>query len=492
MIRIEEGQECTLGPNDELPYKLLRNLGQGGFANVEEVEDQHTGEIFARKVFRTNNATLAETQRLLANEVKVIQRLAPHHHVVRVFATYVRKREIGILLKPVANRGSLEIFLQDTHDGSFGQSELNILYNSFGCLASGIRFMHASKVRHKDIKPSNILVHGESLIYTDFGSSLDHSAATRSVTTGRPGSMTQKYAAPELKEELPRSFKTDMFSLACVFLEILSALELGPLDTKMSPYREHTEAFSTMMHEIRHSCDIWLQTVIDMTCQMLDVKPEARPSAETITIQLWMCQPYNFCGQCQTDLAIQMRVEDSICPIHNRTAAGANCHSPHTLYDDTHRPRTSSHDASQWRRHLDQQISMFWDDSYSYPPKMARRFSSDDLNLESPQIPLTRKILQPSLPAHDHKSALGSNPRPRPIYSQTRSIVPNAGYGHPDTEHRAFSESLHRHPLELRETVESTGSGTIIPHQSGSHHQGPQHEHPHRQQPRDHRTSRLE
>lgn len=137
VLHVEEGQHYFLEPDEELPYRLLRNLGQGGCANVEEVEDRYTGMIFASKVFRIGGSS-AERKRIFDNEVKVIQRLAPHHHITRVFATYVDRREVGILLMPVADRGSLDAFLQDAHDELLTQTDLNILYHSFGCLASGL------------------------------------------------------------------------------------------------------------------------------------------------------------------------------------------------------------------------------------------------------------------------------------------------------------------------------------------------------------------
>ncbi|KAI4916965.1 hypothetical protein J4E90_003470 [Alternaria incomplexa] len=196
IIRIEEGQHYLLEPDDELPLRLLRNLGQGGCSNVEEVVDLNTGRVFARKVFRVRGSA-AERRRIFHNEILVIQRLAPHHHITRIFATYVGKREVGILLTPVADGGSLDKFLDDAHEGLLTQSEMNTLDYAFGCLASGLQFMHAQKVRHKDIKPHNILVHKGSFIYTDFGSSLDYGADTRSDTTGHPDSITRKYAAPE-------------------------------------------------------------------------------------------------------------------------------------------------------------------------------------------------------------------------------------------------------------------------------------------------------
>jgi hypothetical protein len=111
----------------------------------KEVEDQYTGRVFARKVFRIGGSS-AERKRIFENEIRVVQRLAPHHHITRIFATYVGRREVGLLLTPVANRGSLDAFLQDAHEGLLTPAELDILNNSFGCLTSGLEFMHAQKV----------------------------------------------------------------------------------------------------------------------------------------------------------------------------------------------------------------------------------------------------------------------------------------------------------------------------------------------------------
>lgn len=296
VLQIEEGQHYFLEPEDELPYKLLRNLGHGGCANVEEVLDQRTGRVFARKVFRIGGSS-AERKRIFENEVKVIRRLAPHHHITQIFATYVGRHQVGILLTPVADRGSLDIFLQDAQEGLLTQTDLNILYYSFGCLASGLQFMHAQKVRHKDIKPHNILVHRNSLIYTDFGSSLDYSADTQSDTTGHPDSITRKYAAPEVHNCEPRSRKSDVFSLGCVYFEILCALTLGRMRSGMYHYADN------IIEAIEHMADsifplIWPSAVIYLTCHMLNHTPSNRPSAENVLNVICKGGPDSFCNEC--------------------------------------------------------------------------------------------------------------------------------------------------------------------------------------------------
>ena len=199
LVHIEEGGEYLLPDNAELPFDLVKNLGQGHSANVEMIRHRYSGDVYARKVFRLAGSKAARLA-IFRNEIEIIRRLAQHHHIIRVFATYILKRETGLILSPVASQGDLECFLEDFRDGECGGAGWLTLMSAFGCLASGLSFIHTQRVRHKDIKPRNILIHENTVIYTDFGYSLDHSAATGSTTTGRPEAFTRKYCAPEIND----------------------------------------------------------------------------------------------------------------------------------------------------------------------------------------------------------------------------------------------------------------------------------------------------
>ena len=79
------------------------------------------------------------------------------------------------------------------------------------------------QVRHKDIKPQNILVTAEeNLLYSDFGLAIDFSSADNA-TTHNGGCGTRFYAPPEIINNQPRNQKSDVFSLGCVLFEILLA-----------------------------------------------------------------------------------------------------------------------------------------------------------------------------------------------------------------------------------------------------------------------------
>jgi serine/threonine protein kinase len=73
----------------------------------------------------------------------------------------------------------------------------SLLRTFFGCLANGLRSLHNSQIRHSDIKPQNILVQGDRVLWTDFGISLDWEHLSRS-TRRNIVKLSDRYCAPEV------------------------------------------------------------------------------------------------------------------------------------------------------------------------------------------------------------------------------------------------------------------------------------------------------
>ncbi|KAH7082031.1 kinase-like domain-containing protein, partial [Paraphoma chrysanthemicola] len=223
-----------------LPYVHRRYLGKGGYGLVEEVEDRMTGRVFARKVFHPRKRERARMREMFENEVDNTRAVEKHHHMVRLYATYTTKDTLAMIMMPVADGGDLEKFLDDVnqyrnvhasqisgHEASQMLWKRGILYMAFGCLAAGLMFMHDQKIRHKDIKPSNILIHGGKVLYTDFGIARDTTLFQDSATTGPAIKATRKYAAPEVLADASRRSSSDVFSLGCVFVEIFASLNIA-------------------------------------------------------------------------------------------------------------------------------------------------------------------------------------------------------------------------------------------------------------------------
>jgi serine/threonine protein kinase len=63
------------------------------------------------------------------------------------------------------------------------------------------------------------------IIIADFGISSSYTSVTE-VCTESPTSFTKTHAAPEVIDQAPRDFSVDMFSLGCVFVEMLAPLAM--------------------------------------------------------------------------------------------------------------------------------------------------------------------------------------------------------------------------------------------------------------------------
>lgn len=262
--RIHEGQDVEL-PDEEIPYKVLRNLGHGGHGLVEEVKDTITGACFARKTFKFFRWSEKDAARtMLYEEVKTIRALAQHPHIIRVHASYVTTSSLAIILHPVADRGDLAHLLSYIRKLPRYHPEreklVHILERAFGCLAHCLAYIHSDKfgqkpiIRHKDIKPSNILIHQDYAILTDFGVSkpcMDGNTTTE----GKPKFLTKRYCAPEVADYDSRNRKADIFSLGCVFFEMMLILwpdQFPNISTVSNsiPYHEQLED----IHYVLNAC----------------------------------------------------------------------------------------------------------------------------------------------------------------------------------------------------------------------------------------------
>jgi serine/threonine protein kinase len=81
--------------------------------------------------------------------------------------SYTDPKHFALLMSPVA-----EFNLQEYYDAaSASPDKITLLRSFFGCLASALHYIHSIKIRHRDIKPQNILVRGDKVYLTDFGMS---------------------------------------------------------------------------------------------------------------------------------------------------------------------------------------------------------------------------------------------------------------------------------------------------------------------------------
>jgi serine/threonine protein kinase len=225
----------------EIPLKKIGELGKGGSGFVERVISTVTHREYALKLIKRGETFRKDRKVLMdfENELSNLKKLSlGHKHIIDLIGSYTEPKYVGILF-PVADC-NLAVLLERAGIDDRRWS----LRSYFGCLTSALGFLHDNKIRHKDIKPQNILIKDDEPCFTDFGVSVDWTEYGQSTTIG-PTALTPRYAAPEVAASEPRNSSSDIWSLGCVFLEIWTALKGAPIkeltehwtiDGRLMPY----------------------------------------------------------------------------------------------------------------------------------------------------------------------------------------------------------------------------------------------------------------
>ena len=298
-----EDKDYVFEDDVRLPLKLEEVLGRGSSAVVERVRDTNTGRVFALKKFtfaRPRARALKEDD--FKREAAITRRLAGHHHFIRIYATFVARLKLGLILEPAADEGNLEQYLGAYRDTVEGRQSSGadvkvmtmVLERAFGCLANGLAFMHSQDIRHKDIKPQNILVYRGTVIYGDFGCAKDGKESGSNSTEG-PTEFSRRYAPPEVLAFDRRNSKADVYCLGCVFVEVLATV------SQKHTYKPEL-VFSHSMDEIHGALASTSFTsklsflpslIISMTCK----DPKQRPKAEAVSAKMPANEGF-FCFKC--------------------------------------------------------------------------------------------------------------------------------------------------------------------------------------------------
>lgn len=213
-------------------------------------------------------------------------------------------------MSPVADC-SLTTFLSHAEHA---QEHRDTLRTFFGCLAGAVAYLHQNKIRHRDIKPDNILVRGSQVYLTDFGISLDWESLSRSTTTEESGK-TPNYCAPEVAEQhQKRNSSTDVWSLGCVYMEMLivirgfTVIELKRAFHQSSETRtfyKNTEViYEWISQRLKELRPIVGQSISHLMQNMLSVASSERPAAHEVyhvisTFQFRDRKSKNpYCGRC--------------------------------------------------------------------------------------------------------------------------------------------------------------------------------------------------
>jgi hypothetical protein len=196
------------------PYRLVRALGAGGFAQVWEAErDDGTGSVALKILSGAADADRAAIDRFV-QEGRIAATLS-HPRVVYVF-TAEQLEGIPTISMELLRGGSL----QDRLDRGERFPPEQVVAIALDLL-EGLQAAHAMGIVHRDLKPANCLMDDSGRVkLSDFGISRSLTADTRLTVTGQILG-TPKYAAPEQIRGEPTDARSDLYSLGATLYALL-------------------------------------------------------------------------------------------------------------------------------------------------------------------------------------------------------------------------------------------------------------------------------
>lgn len=195
-------------------YEILRQIGEGGMANVYLAHDVILDRKVAIKILRGDLANDEKFVRRFQREALSASSLS-HPNIVEMYDVgedngmyfivmeYVEGKTLKQLLK---RRGNLTL-----------SEAIDIMLQ----LTDGIAHAHESYIIHRDLKPQNIMIEENGMIkITDFGIAMALNSTQLTQTNSVMGSV--HYLPPEQASGKGSTVKSDIYSMGILFYELLT------------------------------------------------------------------------------------------------------------------------------------------------------------------------------------------------------------------------------------------------------------------------------
>lgn len=200
-------------------YEIVDEIGKGAMGIVYLARDPLIGRLVALKTFRIGYSIKdQEMEQFRIRFMREAQSagILTHPHIVTIHDVVEASDEgLAFIAMEYVRGTNLKLLLQ-------GEQPLTLraVLDIISQVGDALDYAHANRVVHRDVKPANILITGESRVkITDFGiARLDSSNLTQE------GQLlgTPNYMAPEQIQGKEVDSRADLFSLGVVLYEMLT------------------------------------------------------------------------------------------------------------------------------------------------------------------------------------------------------------------------------------------------------------------------------
>lgn len=179
-----------------------------------------TGTLYTQKHIHLDTNKPEVIAEDVKNEVFIIQNLC-HLHIAIVLFYFKDEMAYSIFILPVADYNLckfLSLYTQEDYSLALTKQ----IYPWFGYLLNALAYAYKLRIKHQNIKPSNIPIKNNQPYLCNFRLAKDFAGQNTSTLHSYDVQETFVYHAPEVVSNQSRGRKADVFTLGCLYLEIFT------------------------------------------------------------------------------------------------------------------------------------------------------------------------------------------------------------------------------------------------------------------------------
>jgi len=205
-------------------YQIVRKVGEGGMSFVYLASDIATQEQYAIKVLSAALSSDANAMARLRREASLGMRLA-HPNVCHIIRLGETQDGLVYVVMPYVDGEVLS-----DRNNRLGTLQIGEVVHHVRDIAAGLHVAHELKIVHRDLKPENVMIcklpgGGERAVVMDFGLAKERRADAELQKLTATGIIlgTPEFMSPEQLRGRPLDPRTDVYSLALMTYEMLTA-----------------------------------------------------------------------------------------------------------------------------------------------------------------------------------------------------------------------------------------------------------------------------